>query len=180
MPEQRDANGVRVRVDGKGDGWARAHRQLGATFNMTDFDGVMGLVAFAANTGEKLFMEYVPDNYTNRLNLIRRYAVVAMFDRKATREYAFSDANRVSLSWHLDHCRKLAQTQPVAPKFLLVIGRDEPPWHLIELDINTGGTVGQHTLTAMNWRTVWEQAGLIDLRNQLRRWIDPPNGTEGT
>ena len=101
MNPRRDSRGVRIRADGKGDGWARAHRQLGATFNMTDFDGLMGLVAFAANTGEKLFMEYVPDNYRNRLNLIRQFAIVAMFDRKASREYAFSEANRVSLSWHL-------------------------------------------------------------------------------
>lgn len=175
----RDIKGVRVRADGKGDGWARAHRELGLTFNMTDIDGLMGLVGFAANTGDKLFMEYVPDNYQNRLNLIRQYAVVAMFDRKASREYAFSDANRVSLSWHLDHCRKLAQTQPKAPKFFLVIGRDEPPWELIEMNIHTGEVVTEQTLNGMNWRVLWEQTGLVALRNELRGWIDPPNATEG-
>ena len=179
MLEQRDSNGVRVRVDGKGDAWAQAHRQLGGTFNMTDFDAVMGVQAFAANTGERLFLEYVPDNYENRLNMIREYASVAMFDRKASREYAFSRDNRVSLSWHLDHCRKLAQTQPVAPKFFLVIGRDQPPWQLIELDITTGEIVAEHTLTNMDWKTVWQQAGLTDLRNELRRWVDPPNASGG-
>jgi len=171
--DQRDASGVRIRADGKGDSWAQDHRQLGPTFNMTDFDAVLGLVAFAANTGEKLFMEYVPDNYQNRPNVIRQYANVAMFDRKTNREYAFGETNRVSLSWHLDHCRKIGASQPVPPKFFFVIGRDQPPWMLIELDIETGAVVAEHCLTAMNWREVWQAAGLTGLRDQLRRWIDP-------
>jgi len=168
----RDEEGVRLRADGKGDGWALAHRKLGATFNMTDFDGLMGIVSFAANTGERLFLEYVPDNYSHRVNVIRQFAAVAMFDRKSTREYAFSDENRVSLAWHLDHCRKLGQTQPKPPKFFFVIGRDEPPWELVEVDIETGDVVSEMSLSAMNWRALWERAGLVALRNELRQWID--------
>ena len=172
MIVQRDSNGVRLRVDGQGDGWALAHRTLGPAFNMTDIDGIMGVVAFAANTGERLFMEYVPDSYRNRFDMIRRYADVAMYDRKATREYAFSDANRVSLSWYLCHCRKLALAQPKGPKFFFVIGRDVPPWELIELDIKTGEVIQEHTLTEMNFRQIWQTAGLATLRNELRKWIE--------
>jgi len=175
--EERDTNGVRVRHDGKGDGWAKAHRsQLGPTFNMNDVDGLIGLVGFAANTGDRFFIEYVPDDYSNRLNMIRQFATVALFDRKTSRDYAFGDANRVSLSWYLDLCRRLGQTQPKPPKFFLVIGRDAPPWNLIELDINTGKEVSDHVLPAMNWRQVWQQVGLAALRAELRAWIDPPYG----
>ena len=173
MIAERDENGVRVRADGKGDGWAKAHRSLGQTFNMTDFDGVMGLVAYASNTGDKLFMEYVPDNYANRFKRIRQFAYVAMFDRKTTRACAFGDANTVSLSVQLDHCRRLGQTQPHDPKFFFVVGRDAPPWELIELDIQTGEECGARTLASLDTRAVWEVVGLVDLRDALRRWIDP-------
>ncbi len=172
MLEQRDANGVRVRVDGKGDAWAKAHRnELGATFNMTDVDGLVGMVGFAANTGDRLFIEYVPDNYRHRLDVIRTYATVALFDRKATRAYAFGDSNRVSLSWYLDMCRRLARTQPKPPKFLLVIGRDNPPWEMIELDITTGDPISENRLEVMNWKAVWRQIGLTGLRDELRAWL---------
>jgi hypothetical protein len=168
----RQRHSVRARADGQGDGWARAHReQLGAAFHMTDLDGAIGLMGFAANTGERLFIEYVPDAYGNRLHVIRRFATVAVFDRKTSREYAFSEANRVSLAWHLDVCRRLAATQHSPPRFFLVIGRDRPPWELLELDIHSGGILSEHRLDAMNWRVIGEQAGLTALRNELRHWI---------
>ena len=180
MSEQRDNGGVRIRVDGKGDGWAKVHRdQLGATFNMNDVDGLIGMVAFAANTGDRLFMEYVPDNYANRLNTVRSFATVALFDRKTSREYALGESNRVALAWYLDLCRRLGQTQQKPPKFFLVIGRDAPPWQMVELNTNNGEVVSEHTLSASNWREVWEQVGLAALRNELRRWIDPPRRQEG-
>jgi len=180
MREQRDGNGVRRRVDGQGDGWAKAHRDgLGATFNMNDVDGLIGMVGFAANTGDRLFMEYVPNNYANRARLIRSFATVGLFDRKSSRDYALSQSNRVALSWYLDLCRRLGQTQPIPPKFFLVIGRDQPPWEMIELDIRTGDIAAEHTLTDMNWKEIWQQAGLVALRNELRRWIDPPGMPAG-
>lgn len=175
MAEERDSSGVRVRADGKGDAWAKAHRdQLGATFNMNDVDGLIGLVAFAANTGDRLFMEYVPDNYANRQSMVRQFATVALFDRKTSRDYALGESNRVALAWYLDLCRRLGQTQPKPPKFFLIIGRDTPPWQMIELDIETGAVISEHALTAHKWQQVWEQVGLAALRNELRRWIDPP------
>jgi hypothetical protein len=127
------------------------------------------------DTISRLFVEYVPDNYRNRLNVIRDYAVVAVFDRKVSREYALGEDNRVSLACYLSLCRRLGQTQPKPPKFFLVIGRDAPPWELVELDIHTGQVLSENTLTAMNWRVIWRCVGLVDLRDALRGWIDPPN-----
>ena len=179
MPEQRDANGVRLRMDGKGDGWAQAHRdELGQTFNMSDMDGLVGLVGFAANTGDRLFMEYVPDNYANKGKTIRRFAVVALFDRKSSREFALSDSNAVSLAFYLDLCRRLGQTQAKPPKFFLIIGRQEPPWEMVELDITTGQVVSEFTLQQGRWKVFWQAVGLVALRNELRTWIDPP-GSNG-
>ena len=59
---ERHSNGVKVRADGCGDAWAQAHRKLGPTFNMQDIDALFGIMAFGQNTGDKLFLEYVPDN----------------------------------------------------------------------------------------------------------------------
>ena len=172
MIYQRDPNGVRNRIDGKGDPWANQHRsQLGPTFNMTDVDGMIGLVAFASNTANKIFVEYVPDSYANHNNTIREFATVAMFDRKSSKSHAFSESNRVSLAWHLNTCRQLAKTQPKPPKFFLVIGQDSPPWTLIELNINDASQVATLNLTAANWKTIWEAVGLIALRSELRSWI---------
>jgi hypothetical protein len=174
MPTERDSNGVAVRMDGKGDAWSDKHRQLGVSFNMNDIDGLMGLVAFAANTSDHIFMEYVPDTYEHRHNIIRRFYTVALFDRKTSRNYAFSDANRVSLAWYLDLCRRLAKTQPRPPKYFFVIGQDTPPWQMIELDIDTGKIMSEHTLPENNWRTLWDIIGLSRLRQELRQAIEKP------
>lgn len=168
---ERDGAGVKVRADGKGDAWADAHRDLGPTFNMTDVDGMIGIVGFAANTGERLFMEYVPDDWKNRHNKIRRFATVAVFDRKATRALALDAGNRVGLAYYLNLCRCLGQTQPKAPRFFFVIGRDCPPWTMIELNINTANIVAEHELPSMNWRQVWNAIGLTALRQELTRWV---------
>jgi hypothetical protein len=170
---------VKPRYDRAGDGWADAHRDgLGLTFNMTDVDGFVGLVGFAANTGDRLFVEYVPDNYTHRASRIRRFATVAMFDRKASEEYAGSAKNNLCTSWYLDICRRLGATQPVKPMFFWIVGRNKPPWTMIRLDIESGEPVGRHQLNGDNWRAVWEACGLVGLRRELRHWIDPPERHE--
>jgi hypothetical protein len=179
VPEQRDANGVRIRADGKGDGWAQAHRdELGPTYNMSDLDGYVGLVGFAGNTGDRLFMEYVPDNYANKGKTVRRFATVALFDRKASRDYAFSEANAVSLAFYLDLCRRLGETQPKPPKFFFIIGRQATPWELVELDIQTGQIISEFTLQQGRWRVFWEAVGLVALRGELRTWIDPASANK--
>jgi hypothetical protein len=171
----RSENGVKERADGKGDAWADSHRQLGATYNMSDLDAVMGVTAFAQNTGEKLFLEYVPDNYANRGKQIRSFAAVAMFDRKLS-EHAIQYSD-VSTSLYLWICRTLGEKQPVPPKFFYIIGGQAPPWRMIELDIETGEQIGQqHEMTKDNsieWKNLWVATGLHALREECRRFIDP-------
>lgn len=170
-------NGVRRRMDGAGDGWANAHRKgLGNRFYLQDMDGVVGHLSFAQNTGDRLFMEYVPDNYENRNSLVRAFGVVALFDRKTT--LGAAKASRVSTSLYLWLCRVMAEHQPVPPRFFWVIGGQEPPWRLVELDVFEGKVFGeqaviQHATSPDHWQAIWRSLGLTRLRQELRRVVDP-------
>lgn len=166
-----DGKGVRIRADGGGDAWALAHRNLGKGYNMHDIDAIFGFHAFGSNTGERLFQEYEPDNYDNRGSIIRSFAIVAMFDRKATEQAAFSPENKLSLAFYLHQCRAHAKSQSHAPRFFLVIGTQVPPWEMIELNISDGSEVGRKSVTGQNMREVWDALGLSDLRLALRRFI---------
>lgn len=177
-------NGVKARADGAGDAWAQSHRTLGRDFHMHDIDVLFGLVAFGQNTGERLFLEYVPDNYQNRTSVIRKFAAVAMFDRKASTKAAFSQQNALSTAQYLWQCRTLGEggNQPLMPKFFFVIGKQTPPWEMIEIDIYTGERTGVEELIFMKsqaeWQRVWDALGLTSLRNELRQWVDP-QGAQG-
>lgn len=171
-PYSRMDNGVKIRNDGKGDAWARAHRGLGTGFQMHDIDATFGLQVFGANTGEKLFLEYEPDNYENRLKEIRRFAAVALFDRKSTEDAAFGSQNILSRGFYLWQCRVFSTVQPIPPRFFMVIGGQTAPWHMHELDIQTGNHLGDpSTVDATSFRQVWEQLGLTQLHRELRNWI---------
>ena len=169
---ERDEFGVRVRRDGQGDGWAEGHRLLGKTFNMQDLDALFGFVAFGVNGAERLFLEYQPDAYHNASNLVRRFAAVAMFDRKSTITAAFGST--VSTANYLWQCRCFSMQQPLKPKFFYVVGGQAPPWEMIELDINTGECLGQKTIQSNkkeDWLAVWDHLGLASLRKNLREWV---------
>lgn len=168
---QRGNNGVLERTDQAGDGWARAHREANPRWYMQDVDALMAIETRAYNTGDKFFMEYVPDGFQHREKSIRQHAVVALFDRKSCREAAFGEHGRASLSLYLHLCRALGQTQPVQPKFMFTIGKDKPPWEVIEVDPESGDVVAEHALTSANWAEVWKAAGLSDLRAELARWV---------
>ena len=171
---QYDDIGVRIRNDNAGDEWATAHRSLGPTFNMHDIDALVGFMAFGQNTGEKLFLEYVPDAWNNRSKLIRNFAAVAMFDRKATEATAFSEHNRLSVAYYLWLCRCVGGSQPLPPKFFFVVGGKSPPWTMIELDISTGERTGvrQEITSTRDWRPLWDAVGLSKIRNQLRAFVE--------
>ena len=170
-------NGVRSRIDGQGDGWALAHRDLGPTFNMHDVDAMFGVCAFGQNTGEKLFLEYVPDNYQNRFKTIRKFGYVALFDRKSSMQALMAERNKLSTAFYLSLCRTLGLSQPVMPKFFYVIGGQEPPWIIREVDIETGELLDNvaelHNAGNNDWRRVWKCLGLIELRETIRKWVDP-------
>lgn len=173
----RNDNGVKVRLDGKGDPWANAHRDLlEKKYFLHDLDAVCGIVAFAHNTGERLFLEYVPDDYRNRPKTIRKFAIVALFDRKSTESHAFSGESLLGRGLYLHLCRILAAIQQAGPRFFYVIGGKVPPWRMIELDINTGERIGEISTVdgqSQTWRTVWNRIGLSQLRQQLVTWIQP-------
>jgi len=168
---------AKPRFDGKGDGWALAHRNLGSEFHMHDLDAVVGEITFARNTGERLFLEYVPDNYVNHEQCVRDFALVAMFDRKSSKEFALGVNNSLSTALYLWICRKLSEDQPVAAKFFYVIGGQTPPWTMVELDIITGKPTGAeaviHSVQREEWLKIWDALGLRRIRSQLRKWIDP-------
>lgn len=171
---------VKPRYDGKGDGWANAHRDLGPTFNMNDADALMGVVSFAWNTGERLFIEDVPDNYINRYSSIREFAYVALFDRKTNLDFALSNENAVSRAMYLHLCRIISAYQPLPPRFFFVIGGQCPPWEMHEIAIDSSEPKGDAIILPCRdgsiWRSVWETCGLKSLRDELRKWIDQDRG----
>ena len=163
---------VKPRFDGKGDAWANQHRDmLGPTFNMQDMDGYFGFTAFGANTGERIFLEYVPDDYENRYRAIREFGLVSMFDRKSSKEYALSKDNVVSFAFYLWLCRSVGKGQSIIPKFFFVVGSQEPPWEMIEIDINSGNSIKSKMLTSTNWKEIWHSLGLIELRREVSRLV---------
>jgi hypothetical protein len=169
-----DANGVRLRVDGKGDGWAEAHRNLGPTFNMQDIDALFGIMAFGVNGMERVFAEYVPDDYRNRGRMIRKFSVVALFDRKSSTSAI--DCSDVSCAFYLFLCRALATQQSKPPRFFYVVGGKGPPWLLREVNIETGEASDlEHVLsdtTQETQRAVWDAIGLTTLRQELARTVN--------
>lgn len=172
MASTKYVNGVKARADGQGELWANEHRaELGAQFNMNDIDGLIGLVGFAANTGNRLFVEYVPDGtFQDRFKSVRGFAVVALFDRKLSVEAAFGTSYRVSQAFYLYLCRSLSEHQPKPPKFFYVIG-SRAPYTLIELDITTGDEIKRYYLEDNRWKDIWEATGLVELRKLLLAWI---------
>lgn len=165
-------NGAKRRNDSRGDAWANSHRdELGAGFNMTDVDGLIGSFSFAANTGDRLFLEYVPDHYSNRNNKVRNFGVVAVFDRKSTESAAMDSRNAVCNAMYMWLCRLVGAHQEIMPKFFYVIGGQSPPWTLIEMNPETGERVQECVLESMNWRAVWETFGLAALREELKSRI---------
>lgn len=163
---------VKPRFDGSGDAWAKAHRdELGNAFLMTDLDAVIGVTAFAQNTGDRLFLEYVPDDYANRTKRIRTFGVVSFFDRKSSLSIARDSRNNLCTAIYLHLARAVSAHQPKPARFFWIIGGSEPPWTMVEVDIETGEEVGpQVTVSSGHWENVWRQLGLIDLRSELYRW----------
>jgi hypothetical protein len=178
MRDERLSHGVKRRMDGMGDGWANAHRGLGREYYMNDVDALFGIEMYGHNTGNRLFAEYEPDTYLHRQDVIREYALVALFDRKATLAAAWRPQNRPSLGFYLYLCRVSACAQPLPPRFFLCLGEHEPPWTLYEIDIWTGTHCGKEevleTADRATFEQVWDHLGLTELRTQLRSWINPP------
>jgi len=175
---ERHSNGVRVRADGCGDAWAQAHRKLGPTFNMQDIDALFGIMAFGQNTGDRLFLEYVPDDYRNRGKAVRDFRVIAMFDRKTSRQAAFiGDGEiQVGLALYLWIARTLQAYQKTPVRFFFVIGDQTPPWRMVEVSTDTGRRFGKEVTipdtSRSSWIKVWDEIGLSRLRTAVRRQLE--------
>ena len=169
----RGDNGVKVRHDGRGDNWADQHRRsLRGRFLMQDMDAYAGFHAFAANTGEKFFLEYEPDKSNARTVSKRQLGFVALFDRKSNTK-AMRDKNLSGLSRQVyaHICRTYRAAQPTAPKFFYIVG-ESSPWGMIEIDIDTlQEKSGIVELYEDDWMQIWDDFGLIELRNALQRWM---------
>ena len=159
----------RPRQDGKGDDFAREHRALGTAAYMNDFDVLVGSMDFAQHTENRTFAEYEPDPYANRISIARKFATVAIFDRKAGWSCCRLD---VATKYQLSVCRALSEFQPSAVRFFWIV--DEPPgWSMLELDTLTGerGEVYRLPEDGTVWRVIWDELGLTETRQALRQWL---------
>jgi hypothetical protein len=170
----RDDRGILIRTDGEGDYWAYLHRHLlPKRYLMTDLDGWMVReedLECRENTENLTFIEIVPDHQINAL--IREVYYVAIFDRKAS-QFAVNNSTK-TLSWYLDLCRKVSQNQPLACRFIYVIGRQQPPWELREYDIYTGkfGEAIMLDGQRSTWLKIWEATGLTGTRTLFERELN--------
>ena len=170
---------TRLRNDNGGDRWANAHRHnLSDNWYLMDMDGYFGLLAFAANTGNRLFMEYVPDDWKNRESATREFGWVAIFDRKRNEQAMRSSGAKLSKDMYLCLCRRLGRCQPVMPRFFYILGTGEHgPWPLVEYDVWTAKEIG-HIATLQNdefskgaWDRIWNSIGLEQARKKIEAWL---------
>ena len=171
MEEYTD-RGVRRRVLLGGDAWAQWHRDhVPISCWMVDLDCVVGTVYFARNYENALFAEIACDQHREKLR--REFAIVAVFERKATEDAAFAPQAVVSCAFQLHLCRVYANWQPskFPPRFFYVIG-NAAPWTMIELDIYTGERTGVPIkIKNGNGEQIWRSLGLLDLRKDLDEWL---------
>lgn len=173
MSYMRYPNGVRERADGLGDSWANMHRELPRNLYMTDFDAMLGMIAFGQNGGDTLFAEYALDKFANSGKLIRSFGLVAIMERKRTPFAARSHGSPHAVGFHLHTCRLYAEKQPVKPRFFFVFGETEP-FTMQELDIATGEEIGVPVVlphAATGWVDVWRALGLMQAHQQLTQWL---------
>lgn len=169
-PPEKLANGVIPRRDGRGDGWALAHREkLSGAYLLTDVDGYFGAIYFDRNTSDQLFVEYVDDQpTTERQRLIREVALVGLFDRKRSRDDTKSKEAVTQTALWLGLLRKLRVSQPSPPRFFYVIGPSAGPWEIVELGLSDGHEIRSLSVDAESMPAIWERLGLTELRTSLR------------
>lgn len=175
---KRLPNGVRARQVGREDPWVEAHREAGREFYCCDVDGILGLSALGVTSEDRLHVEYEPDPWSQRAsedgspNLMREFGIVALFERKTSPAAVQMGGASLALALYLWMCRTLAKLQPFPPRLFLVVGPTEGPWHMQELDIHTGEHTGPRiVLRRSTWRAIWEEIGLVGLRDRLRQWL---------
>lgn len=175
---KRNDSGVRVRADGGGDLWADRHRLgLDNKAYLTDADSFTFAVRHRKSE-DRVFFEYVPDDWCNFGKSIRSFALLAIFERKSPGQYQRDLSGlcaQPGVAFLLHTCRLFGQVQPIAPRFFFVFG-DDQPFRLQEIDCIVGYQVGELlTLPILtnkgDWLPFWKQLGLIDARDKLNAWV---------
>lgn len=159
---------TKPRFDGKGDPWANSHRtELPSKYLMTDIDGLFGYLNFYKESQESLFLEYEINRHTSSIHQ-EEFAIVAILDRKSSKETALSQGNRLSRNFYCWLARTLAINQPVEPLFFYICGT-RPPWLTLEINIHTGQPIVERYLIDGKWRDFYRDSGLDRIRAILQQ-----------
>ncbi len=137
---------------------------------MTDVDGLFGYLNFYKESQESLFIEYEPDRHSSTLHF-ENFAVVALLDRKSSKETALAQTNRLSRNFYCWLARALSKSQPVEPMFFYICG-NRPPWLALEINIHTGQPLLERPLHDGQWLNFYRDSGLDRTRSILSQHFD--------
>ncbi len=164
-------NSAKPRLDGRGDPWANAHRsELPGKYLMTDVDGLFGYLNFYKESQESLFIEYEPDRHRSAIHY-ENFAVVALLDRKSSRETALAQTNRLSRNFYCLLARTIGHSQPVEPMFFYICGTHSP-WLALEINIHSGQPLLERPLYDGQWLSFYRDSGLDRIRSILSQHFD--------
>lgn len=159
---------TKPRFDGKGDPWANSHRtELPSKYLMTDIDGLFGYLNFYKESQESLFLEYEINRHTSTVHQ-EEFAIVAILDRKSSKETALSQGNRLSRNFYCWLARAFAKEQVVEPLFFYICGT-RPPWLTVEINIHTGQPIVERYLIDGKWKDFYRDSGLDRIRAILQQ-----------
>lgn len=162
---------TKPRLDGKGDPWANSHRtELPAKYLMTDIDGLFGYLNFYKESQESLFLEYELNKHISHVHQ-EQFAIVAILDRKSSKETAFVQTNRLSRNFYCWLARTLGSQQPIEPLFFYVCG-NQSPWLTVEVNIHTGLPLIERPLYNGSWPDFYRDSGLDRIRAILHQHFD--------
>lgn len=131
---------------------------------MQDIDGIMWCFR-KKETEDNLYMEYA-------VGEDEQYAVVAVFDRK--KQFSDLDSEKTSKTdpFYRYQCRVNSLVQLVPCRMFYIIGGNDPPWHIIEVDIHTGQRGAATEFTRDTYEQLWISLGLYKLRDELNKWFN--------
>lgn len=156
---------TKPRYDGKGDEWAKIHRNLPSSHTMTDIDTMFGFQAFGQNTTDRLFVEYA---YERTDEVKKNFRIVAIFERKFERSKMLQySIQHEFLCWI---ARIVSNAQELPCRLFYAVNSSSPGWFdLFETNIETHefSFVASHNKDDIN--AVWQRLGLSKLRSELSK-----------
>jgi len=170
----RNAGGVAIRRDGKGDPWAMDHRRLGRGWNMRDGDEIHRCIWEIEHCEDTRFSDMVFDAYANRGKLIRKCATLCRTDRKASIERAEQEikSGAVCIAHLLQECRNDKRCQGGHGGRAFIVCGEGYPYTYIELDTETGiETRREPLLNERAWHDLYRILGLDVEKTQLEQWL---------